>query len=195
MDAPVVGMVARLVDQKGLDILTEALPDLLALGINLVILGTGEERYHRALTEAAESAPHQMRVQRAYDEAVAKGIYAGCDMFLMPSQYEPCGLNQIYSLRYGTIPVVRATGGLQDTIVDFDPKSGEGTGFKFDDYTGEALLACIERALRAYRAPQRWQRLMQNAMAADFSWDRSARAYAELYERIASTARVVSRGS
>jgi len=106
----------------------------------------------------------------------------------MPSRYEPCGLNQIYSLRYGTIPIVRATGGLQDTIVDFAPRSGRGTGFKFSEYNSAALLACIERALRAYRTPDAWRTLMRNAMQADFSWDRSAEAYINLYRRITSHA-------
>jgi len=119
----------------------------------------------------------------AYDNALAHKIEAGADMFLMPSRYEPCGLNQIYSLRYGTVPVVRATGGLDDTIEPFDPKTGKGTGFKFEEYTGEALLECVRRALAVFRDPKAWHRLMANGMAKDFSWKSSAGEYAKLYEK------------
>ncbi len=125
-----IGMVTRLADQKGLDILTEALPEIMAMGMQLIILGTGEEKYHRILTDAATRYPDQMRVLLRYDDALAKSIYAGCDMFLMPSRYEPCGLGQMIALRYGTVPVVRKTGGLADTVVNYNPKTGRGTGLR-----------------------------------------------------------------
>jgi starch synthase len=122
-------------------------------------------------------------VKVAYDNALAHKIEAGSDMFLMPSRYEPCGLNQIYSLKYGTVPVVRATGGLDDTIENWDPRTGKGTGFKFSEYTGEALLDTVKLALKAYQDREAWQRLMRNGMSKDFSWNASAREYVRVYER------------
>jgi starch synthase len=128
--------------------------------------------------------PQKIAVKVAYDNALAHKIEAGSDMFLMPSRYEPCGLNQIYSLKYGTVPVVRATGGLDDTIEPWDPRSGKGTGFKFSEYNGESLLLTIKHALQAFRDQHSWQQLMRNGMNKDFSWNASAKEYVRIYERV-----------
>ena len=128
--------------------------------------------------------PQKIAVKIAYDDAIAHKIEAGSDMFLMPSKYEPCGLNQIYSLKYGTVPIVRATGGLDDTIESWDTRTGKGTGFKFSEYSGEALLLAIKEALRAFRDQTKWQVLMRNGMMKDFSWNASAREYARIYDRV-----------
>jgi len=180
-DAPLVGMVTRLVEQKGLDILAEAIPEIMSLGMRLIILGTGEEKYHAILTDAARSYPDQMRLLLRYDDTLAKSIYAGCDMFLMPSRYEPCGLGQMIALRYGTVPVVRKTGGLTDTVKDYRAETGRGTGFVFDDYSAEALAGCLRRAHEIYRDTRKWKRLIQVCMRQDFSWERSAKEYVKLY--------------
>ena len=178
-----IGMVTRLVDQKGLDILTEALPEIMALGFRLIVLGTGDEKYHRALANTAGRYPGQMRVLLRYDDTLAKNIYAGCDLFLMPSRYEPCGLGQMNALRYGTVPVVRKTGGLADTVADYDPKTGGGTGFVFEDYSAPALVDCLRRARAVYGDRKRWKRLVQNGMKQDFSWERSAKEYVKVYRK------------
>jgi starch synthase len=147
-----------------------------------VALGSGEAKYERMFRELSERLPGKLAVKVAYDNTLAHKIEAGADMFLMPSRYEPCGLNQIYSLRYGTVPVVRATGGLDDTIEPFDPASGRGTGFKFSEYTGQALLAALHEALGAYADKAAWRRLQANGMAKDFSWNASALEYGRLYD-------------
>ncbi|MBI4767170.1 MAG: glycogen synthase GlgA [Deltaproteobacteria bacterium] len=178
---PVLGIISRLADQKGFDLLAGIMDPLLSQEVSLVVLGTGEEKYHRLLAELAEKYPKKLAVRLTFDNALAHQIEAGSDLFLMPSRYEPCGLNQIYSLKYGTIPVVRATGGLDDTIIPFDPQTGRGTGFKFYPYQPEALWSALEEALEVYRDQTRWVRLMKNAMAMDFSWEASAREYIKLY--------------
>ena len=179
---PVIGMISRLADQKGFDLLAEILDRLLKKQVSLVVLGTGEEKYHRLFTELAERYPNKLGVRLTFDDVRAHKIEAGSDMFLMPSRYEPCGLNQIYSLKYGTIPVVRATGGLDDTIIPFDPKTGKGTGFKFDLYQTEALWSALEEALEIFQDQTQWVRLMKNAMSMSFSWEASAREYIKLYQ-------------
>ncbi len=179
--APLLGIVSRLADQKGFDLVAAVLQDLMAEEVTLVILGTGEEKYHHLLTAAAEKYPGKMGVKIAYDNTIAHLIEAGADMFLMPSYYEPCGLNQIYSMKYGTIPVVRATGGLVDTVTPFDPKDKTGTGFRFEEYSAEAFLACLKEALQAYQDKSVWKKLMLNAMSQDFSWETAAKAYDDLY--------------
>ena len=180
-DAPLAGMVARLVDQKGLDVLAGALDALLSRDLQIAVLGTGDPHHEQALSGFAERHPDRMAVRIGFDEALAHAVEAGSDLFLMPSRYEPSGLNQLYSLRYGTIPVVRATGGLKDSVLPFEEAAGEGTGFLFGEYAPDALVEAVDRALDCYRRPDAWRRLMANAMAQDFSVDRTAAEYAALY--------------
>ncbi|MBM4287918.1 MAG: glycogen synthase GlgA [Deltaproteobacteria bacterium] len=182
-EAPLLGIVSRLADQKGFDLLAAILPELLADNVTLVILGTGEEKYHKLLSQAAAEYKGKIGVTIAFDNRIAHLIEAGADMFLMPSYYEPCGLNQIYSLKYGTIPVVRATGGLVDTIEPVDIKKKTGTGFLFQEYSPEAFLACIREACQAYQNKTLWKKIMANAMNRDFSWESSAKAYESLYRQ------------
>ena len=150
----------------------------------IVALGSGDKTYEEMFLRLSKQFPQKIAVKVAYDNAIAHKIEAGSDMFLMPSRYEPCGLNQIYSLKYGTVPIVRATGGLDDTIEHWDPRTGKGTGFKFTDYNGEALLLTIKEALRAFRDQSSWQQLMRNGMSKDFSWNASAKEYIRVYERV-----------
>jgi starch synthase len=187
---PLIGLVSRLADQKGFDLIATIAPQLLRKRLQIVVLGSGDAHYQELLLDLQRQFKKRLAVRIAFDNTLAHKIEAGSDMFLMPSRYEPCGLNQMYSLRYGTIPIVHATGGLQDTIVEFNARNGQGTGFKFAAYTADALMACIDRALRAYRAEKPWGTLMRNAMHADFSWDRSAAAYADLYRRLCAGASV-----
>ena len=181
---PVVGMVSRLAGQKGLDIVCEALPDLFKLELRLVILGTGEANIQDGLMKASKAYPGKLGLRIAFDERIARTIYAGSDMFLIPSLYEPCGLTQMYSLRYGTIPVVRATGGLDDSIQEHEPASGAGNGFKFSEATAPAMLGAVRTALAAFRNPKEWKDLVGNAMAGDFSWEKAAAEYMRLYDQI-----------
>ena len=185
-DAPVAGMVARLVHQKGLDILAGALDALSARDLQLVVLGTGDPYHEQALREFGQRHPGRVAVRIGFDEELAHAIEAGSDLFLMPSRYEPSGLNQLYSLRYGTIPIVRATGGLKDSVIPFDEATGEGTGFRFEDYSSEALVQAVDRALDCFGRPDAWRRLMANAMAQDFSMERTAAEYAALYAKLAT---------
>lgn len=191
-DVPVIGMVSRLAGQKGLDIVCAALPELFALDLRLVILGTGDVMIQDQLIEAQKTHPTRLGLRIAFDEKVARTIYAGSDLFLIPSRYEPCGLTQMYSLRYGTIPVVRATGGLDDSIEEFDPAAGTGNGFKFADATPAAMLASIRKAMAAFRDRASWTALVRNAMAGDFSWEKAAGNYLELYAAIAKDSRRLS---
>lgn len=179
----VISSISRLADQKGFDLVSEGLERMLSLGVQYVLLGTGDRKYHELFTELAEKHPQSFSVKIAYDNALAHLIEAGSDMFLMPSRYEPCGLNQLYSLRYGTIPIVRAVGGLDDTIED-DPRRPESrTGFKFTDYAVGPMLDAVERALAAYREPETWRLLTARCMKRDFSWEKSAEEYKALYEK------------
>jgi starch synthase len=178
---PLLGAVSRLVSQKGFDLLEGILDDLLRLGVQLVILGAGDRKYQDFFQSAAQRNPGKLGVRIAFEDALAHKIEAGADMFLMPSRYEPSGLNQLYSLKYGTIPIVRATGGLKDSVAEYDPATGTGDGFRFDQYDGAAFLAAVDRALAVFRNKDQWQTVVRNAMAADYSWDRSAREYSNLY--------------
>jgi starch synthase len=180
---PLVGMISRMVDQKGLDILTALGDDLAKLGATFVVLGTGDGRYEDFWTDLSARYPAVIGARIGFDEPLAHLVEAGSDMFLMPSRFEPCGLNQMYSLRYGTVPIVRATGGLDDTVRDAGPSNSEGNGFKFTPYTPTALRAAIERALAAYEDRRNWKSLQARGMREDFSWDRSAGEYVKLYER------------
>lgn len=182
--AALLGMVTRLVDQKGLDILAQALPGVLeGLDVQFVLLGTGQPQYHRLLREVAERYPSKVAFVEAFDPALGQLIYAGCDIFLMPSRFEPCGLGQLIALRYGAIPLVRRTGGLADTVQDCGDTLDRGNGFVFERYDAEALAACVQRAAQAYARRQAWRRLMARGMRLDFSWEASARRYADLYEK------------
>jgi starch synthase len=186
---PLVGVVGRLAEQKGLDLVAEAVPALEAAGAQLVVLGSGEARYERLVTDLARAHPRTVAARVGFDEALARRIYAGADLFLMPSRYEPCGLGQLIALRYGTIPVVRRTGGLADTVRPWQATTGAGTGFVFEDFAGTACRAALERAFAAYADPVAWRRLVANAMAADFSWEASAEAYITSYRRAIRKAR------
>jgi len=179
---PLIGIVSRFADQKGFDLIAEEAPALMGEDVAIVALGTGQPEYEKLFAQLAAKYPARVGVKIGYDNALAHKIEAGDDMFLMPSRYEPCGLNQIYSLRYGTVPVVRATGGLDDTIQNFDSRMPQGTGFKFEQYDGRAVIECIRAALRAYRDPKLWRTVQMNGMAKDFSWKASAAAYVTLYE-------------
>jgi starch synthase len=177
LDRLLLAIISRFASQKGFDIFADAASRLLAEDLSLVVLGSGDPVYESMFQELARAYPDQVGVRIGYDDALSHRIEAGADMFVMPSQYEPCGLNQIYSLKYGTVPVVRATGGLDDTI-DGD------TGFKFRDYSGEALLESVELALKAFQNKDDWTRRMRRGMERDFSWNASAGEYVELYRRL-----------
>ncbi|GAB4322884.1 MAG: glycogen synthase GlgA [Candidatus Zixiibacteriota bacterium] len=182
-ERPLIGIISRLADQKGFDLIAESLEDFIALDFNLILLGTGEQRFHKVFSEWNANHPECCRAYLTFDDPLAHQIEAGSDMFLMPSRYEPCGLNQLYSLAYGTVPIVRHTGGLADTVIDADLNPNTGTGFVFEEYSAEAMVNAIARALRAYRNPQRWVAIRARGMASDFSWARSAAQYEDLYER------------
>lgn len=181
---PLIGMISRLATQKGFDLLGRILSGLMGLPVNMVILGTGDAPIEANLIEMQNRFPGRLRLLSQFDEAMAHLIEAGADIFLMPSRYEPCGLNQMYSLRYGTIPVVHATGGLEDSVVDVAKSPASGTGFKFYKYEPEAFFKAIRNALEMFERGDAWRGLMQKAMAQDFSWDRSAREYVAIYERV-----------
>jgi starch synthase len=180
---PLLGMISRLADQKGFDLLAEILEELFTLDIGFVLLGTGEQKYHDLFTQVARKYPQKAGIRIAYDDRLAHKIEAGADLFLMPSKYEPCGLNQIYSLRYGTIPIVRATGGLDDTIVNYNSTTRKGNGFKFIRYDAKEFLNQIKVAIGFYSQPEHWSQLLRNAMTSDFSWKRSAELYLQLYQK------------
>jgi starch synthase len=182
--APVIGIVSRFAAQKGFDLIALAADRLAHEDVNVIVLGSGDKAYEDLFRRLVRQYPGRFAVQVGYDDAMAHRIEAGSDMFLMPSRYEPCGLNQIYSLKYGTVPIVRATGGLDDTIEAYDVKTGRGTGFKFREYTAEALLASVQAALAVYRRPREWRKLMLNGMARDFSWSVSAREYLKIYDKL-----------
>jgi starch synthase len=181
---PVIGIVSRFAAQKGFDLIGQILDRLALEDVLLTVLGSGDRLYEEMFLRLSRQVPHKLAVKVAYDNALAHKIEAGADMFLMPSRYEPSGLNQLYSLRYGTVPIVRATGGLDDTIDPWDLRTKKGTGFKFLEYTGEALLRTIHQAMQVYGDKDSWQKLMRNGMSKDFSWKIAAREYARVYERV-----------
>jgi starch synthase len=179
---PVVGMVSRLIDQKGFELLAALSEELPGLDATFVVLGSGEPRYQKMWQSLSERAPERVAFRRGFDEPLAHLIEAGADIFLMPSKFEPCGLSQMYSLRYGTVPVVHAVGGLDDTIENWDSRTRAGTGFKFVDYTPEALRAALQKALDLFRNREAWQAVQRAGMQKDYSWDASAAAYVKVYE-------------
>jgi starch synthase len=182
-DVPLVASISRLVDQKGYDLIAAILGPLMKEDLQLVVLGTGAREYEDLFTALAQKHPDRVGVKIGFDDRLAHLIEAGADLFLMPSMYEPCGLNQMISLRYGAVPLVRATGGLNDTINPFDPATGAGNGFKFTAYTPAALQACLTDALALYRNRAAWRALVRNGMEEDHSWTASARRYLEVYQK------------
>ncbi|HUS59296.1 MAG TPA: glycogen synthase GlgA [Planctomycetota bacterium] len=184
-EVPLIGAISRLDKQKGFDLLADIIDDLMQDDIQFVLLGTGEAKYHTLFEQVARDYPQKACINLAFSNALAHQIEAACDMFLMPSRYEPCGLNQMYSLKYGTVPIVRSTGGLADTIVDYNEKTRNdeaANGFAFEEYTPRALLETIRRAVHAYHGPD-WHKLTVRGMKQDWSWARSAREYVEMYEK------------
>ncbi|MGM0502238.1 MAG: glycogen synthase GlgA [Bacillota bacterium] len=184
-DVPVISIISRLVPQKGLDLVEEVIDDLLQEDIQFVMLGTGNQNYEEMFKAVESRYPNKVAANIKYDADLAQKIYASSDMFLMPSQYEPCGLGQLFSLRYGTIPIVRETGGLNDTIDSYNEDTGEGNGFSFSDYNSEDMLYTIRRAIDYYQnKPDVWETLVKKAIESDYSWDNSAREYIDLYKMI-----------
>lgn len=186
-DVPLFGHIGRMVAQKGIDLLLEILPQLARKDLQLVILGSGQADLEQALSQAQDTHPKQIAVHIGYDEALAHRIEAGADVFLMPSRFEPCGLNQLYSLRYGTVPLVRRTGGLADSVVDANGatlEDGTATGIHFEEASASALLLAVERTLHLYDQPKLWKRMVSHGMRQDVSWNHSAREYIALYEKV-----------
>jgi starch synthase len=181
---PLLGIISRLEAQKGLDLLVEILDDILSLDVGLVVLGSGNGPIQTAIKEAYGRHPGRVGIYIGFNESLAHRILAGADMFLVPSRYEPCGLTQMYALKYGTVPVARATGGLEDTVAQFAPETNQGTGFKFGSYDPAAFLAAIKQAVAFYTVPDVWNQLIMNGMASDFSWNYSAKRYMDLYQSL-----------
>ena len=181
---PLFGTISRLAEQKGVDIQLGALEEMLHAGMQFVLLGSGSPEYERGYRDLARRFPGKISVRFGYDETLAHRIEAGCDFFLMPSRFEPCGLNQMYSLRYGTIPVVRATGGLDDSVIDFNQSAVTANGIKFYEYTSRALAKAIRKALAIYARPELFRQFRRNAMKADFSWNKTVTEYLKIYGRI-----------
>ncbi|HEX9015306.1 MAG TPA: glycogen synthase [Chloroflexota bacterium] len=182
-NVPLIGCISRLTNQKGFDILSEVIDGLMDLPLQLVLMGTGDQYYHEMFGRIARRFPGKVAVFLTFNASLAQRIYGGSDMFLMPSRFEPCGSSQMTAMRYGSVPVVRSTGGLADSVVDFDPATGTGNGFSFEKYSGMMLFATIVRALENFRYRESWRRLMREGMSADFSWSSSAKKYVELYEK------------
>ncbi|MEK7376408.1 MAG: glycogen synthase GlgA [Candidatus Margulisiibacteriota bacterium] len=182
-DAPVIGLISRLANQKGLDILAQALPEIMRTGFQFVALGAGDQRYESLFRSFSLQYKGNFSANIGFDSALAQQIYAGSDLFMMPSRYEPCGLGQLISFKYGTIPIVRKTGGLADTVFDYNPKTEKGDGFVFDNYSPSELLSAVKNAYNAYKDKKKWSRLVKKVMEYDFSWDISAKKYITLYKK------------
>ena len=182
--APLLGCVTRLVEQKGMDLLADVMGRIVGLGAGVVILGNGSFRYNRLFLGLAKKYSRNVYMCTSFNDELAHKIEAGCDIFVMPSRYEPCGLNQMYSIKYGTIPVVRATGGLDDVIIDFDEDRERSNGFKFGPANGKALFCAVKRAVDVYDDKKAWKELMLRAMGYDFSWRHSAEQYLKLYKKL-----------
>ncbi len=184
LDKPIIGLISRLNSQKGMDLFEQVIPDLVRRGFYIIVLGVGDRNYTDSLTVMANQHPTQMVFINRFDDQIAHLIHAGADMFLMPSRYEPCGMNQVFSLRYGDVPIVRKTGGLENTVIDVSEYPTTGTGFKFQEYSAQELLRCIDRALEKYRIPECWRKLQQEGMKQNFSWEETAKQYIDLYEQL-----------
>lgn len=185
--APLIGMITRLTEQKGIDLVLPIIPDIIKTGAQMAILGSGDEDFEKRLQELAALYPNKISVTISYNEKLSHQIEAGANIFLMPSKFEPCGLNQMYSMRYGTIPIVRRTGGLADTVIDATPenlKKKIATGFVFETKSSAELLSCVQRALQSFRDKKTWRQLQINGMKRDFSWQTSAKQYVSLYESL-----------
>jgi starch synthase len=180
--SPVIGIVSYMRTHKGFDILLEAMDELVQMDMALVILGQGEEQYEKQLIEIQRRYPDKVSVRLEMNPPLTHKIAAGADIFLIPSLYEPCGLNQLYSFRYATVPVVRATGGLKETVRPFEPQSGKGNGFVFTEYSSKALIEALKEALKCYQKPSLWKNILTEGMKEDFSWDKSAKKYVKLYQ-------------
>jgi starch synthase len=183
-DTPVLGMVTRLTEQKGLDILAGAMEEIMRLDVCVAMLGTGEKKYQRLCQSWAQKWPGRFSIKLAYDNTLAHKIEAGADIYLMPSRFEPCGLNQLYSLKYGTLPVVHQTGGLSDTISEITADGTEGQGFVFQGYNADELVGAVKRAVSMYRKANAWKKSVSRVMQIDYSWKHAAREYSRLYEHI-----------
>ncbi|MCM8781811.1 MAG: glycogen synthase GlgA [Candidatus Omnitrophica bacterium] len=181
---PLLGLISRLADQKGLDLVSEIISDIFKLNAQFILLGTGDNKYHVLFEKIAKRYLKKASINLRFDEILAQKIYAGCDLFLMPSRFEPCGLGQMICLKYGAIPIVRSTGGLKDTIYDFDEVTKTGNGFVFSEYSSNELLGAIKKAIRIYKDKEVWQALVKRAMGYDFSWESSAKKYLELYKKV-----------
>ncbi len=189
-DVPLIGMVSRLTDQKGWDLVAKALEKIMEIDCQLAVLGTGDAQYETVLKKTEERHPGKAAARIEFSERLAHEIEAGADIFLMPSRFEPCGLNQMYSMRYGTVPVVRKTGGLADTVKNYTAsgaKSGRSNGFVFKDYSGRAMLGALKKAIKLYKDREAWLALASNGMAGDWSWERSAKKYVKLYKTAIKT--------
>jgi len=182
LDKPIFANVSRLTSQKGFDLIQQVIGEVLATGAYFIALGSGAREYEDFLQKLKEFAPAQVGIYKGYNESLAHQIEAGADMFLMPSRFEPCGLNQMYSLRYGTIPIVRAVGGLEDTVQNFDRVSENGNGFKFREFRADKFLEKIYEALFAYAEPETRRKIQHNGMTTDNSWENAARKYVQLYQ-------------
>lgn len=181
-DVPLIGLISRLCAQKGLDLVERAFEEMMELPLQFVLLGTGDHHYNKAFEQLGRRFPQKTGIHITFDAKMARRIYAGADIFLMPSQYEPCGLGQMISLYYGTIPVVRKTGGLADTVREFDPVSGNGEGFVFEEYSSQEMMSALKRAVDLYQNKNLWGKLIRNGMRRDYSWGSSAKEYSDIYE-------------
>lgn len=181
---PLIGMISRLDVQKGLGLIEECIEELMSFNLQLIILGTGEKKFQRILKSISEKYPEKIALNLKFDEALAHLIYAGADIFLMPSNYEPCGLGQMISMKYGTVPIVHKTGGLADTVKEFDLNDKSGNGFVFDVYQPGELVSAVERAVNLYKDKKTWRVLVSNCMKSDFSWKASAKKYTDLYKKL-----------
>jgi starch synthase len=182
--APLIGTVGRLAQQKGFDMLADIMDELCNMDISFILLGTGEAQYHKIFEEVARKYKKKVSINLRFDAALAQKIYAGADMFLMPSRYEPCGLGQLISFKYATVPVVRKTGGLADTVVEFNPRTEKGNGFVFEKPEARELLYAIKRGIEVYKDKAKWLRLISKIAGYDFSWNQSALEYSRIYENL-----------
>ena len=183
-DKPIIGIVSRLVSQKGFDLISYIMPELVREDLQLVVLGTGENQYQSMFNYYSSRFPDKISARITFDSGLAQQIYSGCDMFLMPSLFEPCGIGQMMAMRYGTLPIVRETGGLKDTVTPYNKYTGEGNGFSFTNYNAHEMLYCIQRGLKVYKDKDMWSRLTKNAMETDNSWKKSAQEYIKAYQSI-----------